>query len=64
MWTMTARPFVVLPQDRTRSLSVVGEHITVLASAAQTGSYEIFFQAGPEGGGPRHTATRGMKRST
>ena len=24
----------------------------VLASAAQTGSYEIFFQAGPEGSGP------------
>jgi quercetin dioxygenase-like cupin family protein len=49
---MTAQPFVVPPQDRTRSLRVVGEHITVLASAAQTGSYEIFFQAGPEGSGP------------
>ena len=49
---MTAQPFVVSPQDRTRSLSVVGEHVTVLASAAQTGSYEIFFQAGPEGSGP------------
>ena len=49
---MSAQPFVVSPQDRTRSLSVVGEHITVLASAAQTGSYEIFFQAGPEGSGP------------
>jgi quercetin dioxygenase-like cupin family protein len=49
---VTAQPFVVSPQDRTRSLSVVGEHITVLASAAQTGSYEIFFQAGPEGSGP------------
>ena len=49
---MTAQPFVVSPQDRTRSLRVVGEHITVLASAAQTGSYEIFFQAGPEGSGP------------
>ena len=31
---------------------MVGEHITLLASAAQTGSYEIFFQAGPEGSGP------------
>ena len=49
---MTAKPFVVSPQDRTQPLRVVGEHITVLASAAQTGSYEIFFQAGPEGGGP------------
>ena len=33
-------------------LNVVGEHITVLASAAQTGSYEIFVQGGPEGSGP------------
>jgi quercetin dioxygenase-like cupin family protein len=49
---MTAQSFVVSPQDRTRSLCVVGEHITVLASAAQTGSYEIFSQAGPEGSGP------------
>jgi quercetin dioxygenase-like cupin family protein len=47
-----AQPFVVSPQDRTQLLRVVGEHITVLASAAQTGSYEIFFQAGPEGSGP------------
>ena len=49
---MTAQPFVVLCEDRTQPLSVVGEHITVLASAAETGSYEIFFQAGPEGSGP------------
>jgi quercetin dioxygenase-like cupin family protein len=49
---MTAQPFVVSRQDRTQPLNVVGEHITVLASAAQTGSYEIFFQAGPEGSGP------------
>jgi quercetin dioxygenase-like cupin family protein len=53
---MTAQPFVVSPQDRTRSLSVVGEHITVLASAAQTSGYEIFFQAGPGGSGlPPHS---------
>ena len=32
---MTARPFVVSPQDRARSLNVVGEHVTVLASAAR-----------------------------
>jgi quercetin dioxygenase-like cupin family protein len=49
---MTAQPFVVSSQDRTPSLSVVGEQITVLASAAQTGSYEIFFQAGPDSSGP------------
>jgi hypothetical protein len=41
--TMTAQPFVVPPQDRTQALRVVGEHITVLASAAQTGSHEFFF---------------------
>ena len=49
---MTAQPFVVSPQARTQPLRVVGEHITVLASSAQTGRYEIFFQAGPEGSGP------------
>lgn len=34
------------------ALNVVGEQITVLASGTQTGSYEIFHQAGPEGSGP------------
>ena len=48
----TPQPLVVAPQDRARSLKVVGEQITVLASAAQTGSYEIFLQTGPEGSGP------------
>ena len=48
----TPQPLVVAPQDRTQSLNVVGEQITVLASAGQTGSYEIFLQAGPEGSGP------------
>jgi quercetin dioxygenase-like cupin family protein len=50
--SITAQPFVVSRQDRAQSLRVVGEHITVLASAAQTRSYQIFFQAGPEGSGP------------
>ena len=45
-------PIVVDPSSAPRSLNVVGEHITVLASGAQTGSYEIFHQAGPEGSGP------------
>jgi quercetin dioxygenase-like cupin family protein len=49
---LIAQPLVVAPQDRPPSLGVVGEQITVLASAAQTGSYEIFLQAGPEGSGP------------
>jgi quercetin dioxygenase-like cupin family protein len=35
-----------------RPLNVVGEQIIVLASGAQTGSYEVFHQAAPEGSGP------------
>jgi quercetin dioxygenase-like cupin family protein len=45
-------PLIVNHDSAPRSLNVVGERITVLASGAQTGSYEIFFQAGPEGSGP------------
>ncbi len=45
-------PLIVNHDSAPRSLNVVGEQITVLASGAQTGSYEIFFQAGPEGSGP------------
>jgi quercetin dioxygenase-like cupin family protein len=45
-------PIVVEPKTAPRALKVVGEEITVLASGAQTGSYEIFHQAGPEGSGP------------
>jgi len=44
--------FVVTPDATPAPLHVVGEQITVLASGAQTGSYEIFRQAGPEGSGP------------
>jgi quercetin dioxygenase-like cupin family protein len=43
---------VVTPATAPPPLNVVGEHITVLASGAQTGAYEIFHQAGPEGCGP------------
>lgn len=49
---MTASPFVLKPADRASPLNVVGEHITVLASGATTGSYEIFLQEGPQGSGP------------
>ncbi len=49
---MTAQPLVVSPADRSPSLNVVGEQITVLAAGTQTGSYEIFLQVGPEGSGP------------
>ena len=45
-------PFVITPDRASRPLNVVGEKITVLASGAQTGGYEIFRQAGPEGSGP------------
>ena len=45
-------PFVTTLENAPRPLNVVGEHITVLASGAQTGSYEVFRQAGPEGSGP------------
>jgi len=47
-----SQSLVVAPRDRSPSLNVVGEQITVLASAAQTGSFEIFLQSGPEGSGP------------
>ncbi len=49
---MTPEPFVVSPKEYPRPLNVVGEHITVLASAAATAGYEIFLQRGPEGSGP------------
>jgi quercetin dioxygenase-like cupin family protein len=43
---------IVSPDQAPSPLKVVGEEITVLASGARTGSYEIFHQAGPEGSGP------------
>jgi quercetin dioxygenase-like cupin family protein len=45
-------PFLVSPEQAPRPFRIVGEEITVLASGAQTSSYEIFRQAGPEGSGP------------
>ena len=47
-----SKPIVIDKTNAPKSLNVVGEHITVLASGQQTGSYEIFHQAGPEGSGP------------
>lgn len=49
---MNAKAFVVGPMNRPQELSVVGEHITVLASGAATGGYEIFLQEGPQASGP------------
>jgi quercetin dioxygenase-like cupin family protein len=45
-------PFIVMPGHAPRPLNIVGEKLTVLASSAQTGGYEIFLQVGPEGSGP------------
>ena len=45
-------PFVVTPGHAPLPLNIVGEKITILASGAQTGSYEIFLQTGPEYSGP------------
>lgn len=44
---MSPEPMVVASAGRPRSLNVVGEQVTVLASGEQTGSFEIFFQSGP-----------------
>jgi quercetin dioxygenase-like cupin family protein len=48
---MTSGP-IILEKGATKALNVVGEKITVLASGGQTGSYEVFHQAGPEDSGP------------
>ena len=49
---MDTQAFFTTFADRGRPLNVVGEHISVLASGAMTGSYEVFLQEGPEGSGP------------
>lgn len=49
---MGSDPIVVAPAERPAALDLVGEDMTVLASSAQTGSYEIFLQVGREGSGP------------
>ncbi|HSZ51138.1 MAG TPA: cupin domain-containing protein [Caulobacteraceae bacterium] len=43
---------IIVDEKDVRPLNVVGEKITVLASSAQTGSYEVFHQAGAGGSGP------------
>jgi quercetin dioxygenase-like cupin family protein len=50
--TAMAKPFITAPESYPSALDIVGEHVTVLASGEATGSYEIFFQRGPEGSGP------------
>ena len=48
---MTSGP-IIIDKSAPQTLNVVGEQITILASGDQTGSYEVFYQAGPEGAGP------------
>ena len=43
---------IIIDKSESRPLNVVGEHVTVLASGAQPGSYEVFHQRGAEGSGP------------
>ena len=43
---------IIVNRGELRPLNVVGEQLTVLVSGAQTGSYEVFHQAGQEGSGP------------
>lgn len=45
-------PLIVTADHAPDALQLVGEQLTILASGEQTGSYEIFHQAGPEGAGP------------
>ena len=49
---MTKHHLIAPPGERARPLNIAGFAITVLASGAQTGGYEIFHQVGPEGTGP------------
>jgi quercetin dioxygenase-like cupin family protein len=44
-------PFVVKPKDH-RPLHILGEAVSALANVERTGSFEVFFQEGPEGAGP------------
>ena len=45
-------PLIVFADQPPPPLRMVGEEVRILASGEQTGSYEIFHQAGPEGSGP------------
>ena len=57
-------PLVVSPDQAPAALKLVGEEVTVLASADQTGSYEIFRQTGPTAAAPVPAATPGTRPST
>ncbi|MBT3905180.1 MAG: cupin domain-containing protein [Rhodospirillaceae bacterium] len=50
---MKTKPFVIAPQDYGRALDVAGTKVNVLVSNKETGGYEVTFQEGEEGTGPR-----------
>ena len=51
---MSLKPFVVQPEDRADPISVIaGDEIWVLASKEATHGYEVFWQEGTPGSGPR-----------
>ena len=51
---MSLKPFVVQPEDRADPINVIaGDKIWVLASKEATQGYEVFWQEGLPGSGPR-----------
>ena len=50
---MKTKPLVIALQDYGRALDVAGSKINVLVSNKETGGYEVTFQEGEEGTGPR-----------
>jgi quercetin dioxygenase-like cupin family protein len=49
---MSAKPFVLTPDEHEPALNAVGTKVTILASNAATRSYGITLQRGDEGTGP------------
>jgi len=49
---MSAKPFVLKPEDRERDLNVIGARVTVLATGPNIQDLHITEQAGAEGVGP------------
>lgn len=45
-------PLIYTADDRPEAMDVIGEKLTILASAKQTAGYEIFYQDGKVGHGP------------
>lgn len=49
---MSAKPFIVRPDQRPRALNVIGAKITVLAPETAISDLQITYQTGEEGIGP------------